>query len=188
MVVENSRIEKLLLMLMSVIIILMVMSIGLFLRMNQLQSLVVQALAPLQGAFQPSEGLAVGTQAPHFSLTSTGGQIVSLTDYDEGSLLLVFSSTTCPACQDKHPMLKAFNELHPDFTLLIISKGSEEDNQTLVQEQGFTFPVLIWKDEVADAYQVPGVPHFYVIENGMVAYGGFATSVEELENLAGLGQ
>lgn len=185
---ENSRIEKLLLILMGVVVILMVMNIGLFLRMNQLQSQVVQALAPFQGAFQPTEGLAAGTQAPLFSLTDTGGQMVSLADFAGEPLLLAFSSTTCPACQDKYPMVKEFNERHPDFAFLMISQGSAKENQALVQEQGFAFPVLGWTDEVAEAYQVPGTPHFYVIEDGVIIYGGFAASVEELENLAGLGQ
>lgn len=182
---QSSRIEKLLLILMGVVITLMMMNIGLFLRMNQLQSQVIQSLAPIQGAFNPPEGLVAGVQAPPFHLTDTEGQSVSRTGYDGESLLLVFSSTTCPACQDKYSMLKAFNERHPNFAFLMISEGSVEANQAMVQEQGFEFPVLNWQDEVAEAYQVPGTPHFYLIEDGIVTYSGFIASVDEMERISG---
>jgi len=177
--------DTLILMLMGVVILLMVANLGLFLRMNQLQSQVIHALQPLQ---RPT-GLAVGSKAPPFNLVDTEGQTVSLQDFSGQRVLLVFSSTTCPACQRIYPFLKRFHEMHPDITVLVISRGSEEENRLLVQDEGLTFPVLAWQDEVARAYRVPGVPFFYLIDGrGMIASQGVASSPEQLEELVKAGE
>lgn len=177
--------DTLILMLMGVVILLMVANLSLFVRMNQLQSHVIQALQP----FQRPAGLAVGTQAPPFNLVDTEGRMVSLQEFSGKRVLLVFSSTTCPACQQMYPFLKHFHEVHPDITVLMISRGSEEENQLLAQDERLTFPILAWQDRVAKAYQVPGVPFFYLIDSrGMIASKGIASSLEQLEELVKAGE
>lgn len=55
----------------------------------------------------------------------------------------------------------------------------------MVEVYGFSFPVVIWEDAVADYYQVPGTPFFYVIDNkGVIVNRGFGKSLEQLEALA----
>ena len=93
--------ETLMLMLMGIVILLMVANLGLFVRMNQLQSLVIRSLEP----FQMPMGLNVGTSAPLFALSDTAGQLVSLRDFSGRRVLLAFTSTTCPACPQIYPIL-----------------------------------------------------------------------------------
>ncbi len=185
---KETRLEVLLLLLMGIVILLMVAIIGLFLRMNQLQSQVLAALMPLQGgAIGQEMGLEIGTQAPDFTLPDTAGQMVSLDDFAGQRMLLAFSSTHCRACTEMYPHLRAFSENRPDVQVVMISQGSAENNQQLVQAQGFAFPVLplsVWDDEAMVDYQVPGTPFFYVIDGeGVITNANFANTLEQLEAL-----
>ena len=185
---ESKLPTVLLLMLMTIVILLMVAIVGLFLRMNQLQREVLAALAPLQtGAIGHEMGLEIGTQAPDFTLPDTTGRVVSLDDFAGQKVLLAFSATHCSACKEMYPHLRAFSERREDVQIVTISQGSVEENQRLVQEQGFAFPVLPvsdWEDKVMLDYRVPGVPFLYVIDGeGVIANAGFANTLRQLEAL-----
>jgi hypothetical protein len=89
---RKSEIDTLLLILMGVVILLLITDLGLFLRMNQLQSQVLQALEPLHR--QQLTGIDVGIKAPAFSLYDSNDRLVSLNEFSGRRILLVFSSTT----------------------------------------------------------------------------------------------
>ena len=187
----ESKTDVLILMLMGIVILLMVTIVGLFLRMNQLQREVLAAVVPLrvEAIRRDSRGLEVGMQAPDFTLPDAAGQMVSLDDFAGQRVLLAFSSTDCRACTEMYPHLTAFSENRPDVQVVMISRGSAEENQQLVQAQGFTFPVLAWDDSVARGYQVPGTPFFYVIDReGVITSKGFANTLEQLKELVRAGQ
>ncbi|MFQ5813811.1 MAG: peroxiredoxin family protein, partial [Anaerolineae bacterium] len=80
-----------------------------------------------------------------------------------------------------------FSENRPDVQVVMISQGSAENNQQLVQAQGFAFPVLplsVWDDEAMVDYQVPGTPFFYVIDGErVITNANFANTLEQLEAL-----
>lgn len=186
---KQSKTESLLLLLVSIVVVLMVMNLGLFLRMNQLQQEILRTLLPFQQASQQLKNLPIGTQAPSFSLLDMDGQTVSLDDFAGESVMLVFSSTTCSACQDIYPSLREFNERHPELAILMISKGSDDENKKLAQQQDFGFPVIGLQDDVARAYQISTVPFSYLIDgDGIIVGGGFISSLEQLENLADVGR
>ena len=182
---NETKTQMLLLMLMGVVILLMVAIAGLFIRMNQLQSEVLAALAPLQGgAMEQKMGLEIGTAAPDFTLADTADQPVSSGDFVGQKVLLAFSSIHCPGCIEMFPHLKAFSERAESVQVVMISRGSAEENLQLVKEQGFDFLVLVWDDAVARDYQVPGTPFFYVIDGeGVIRNAGFANTEEQLEAL-----
>ena len=180
---SESRTQVLLLMLMGVVILLMVIIVGLFVRMNQLQQEVLTALEPLQ-AMRGPQGLDIGTQSLAFSLPNATGQMVALEDFAGQKVLLAFSSTECPACAEVWPPLKTFSQREGDVQVVMISRGSAEENRQLMEEQGFDFPVLAGDDAIARGYQVPGTPFFYVIDgDGVIANAGFAGTLEQLEAL-----
>jgi methylamine dehydrogenase accessory protein MauD len=184
----ESKVNVLLSMLMGIVILLMVAIIGLFLRMNRLQQAVLGAMVSAQvGVMEQEMGLEVGTEAPDFTLPDTNDSTVSLGDFAGQRVLLAFSSTHCSACKETYPHLKVFSESREDVQVVMISEGSAEENQQLVQAQGFAFPVLPvsgWDDEVMLDYQVPGVPFFYVIDGeGVIANADFANTLEQLEAL-----
>jgi methylamine dehydrogenase accessory protein MauD len=179
----QSRTETLILMLMAIVILLIVAIAGLFFRMTQLQGEVLAALEPFQVMRGP-EGLETGIQAPAFTLTNTEGQKISLTDLVAQRILLSFSSTHCPACAEMYPHLETLSEDRQDISVVMVSHGTAEENRRLVEEQDFEFLVLTWEDAVANEYQVPGTPFFYVIDGqGVIVNKGFASSLEQLEAL-----
>lgn len=91
-----------------------------------------------------------------------------------------------------YPHLRAFSENRPDVQVVMISQGSAEENQQLVEAQGFAFPVLPVSgldDEVMVDYQVPGTPFFYVIDGeGAIVNKGFANPLEQLKELVQAGK
>ncbi len=181
---NKSKTEILLLLLMGVVIVLMVTNLGLFIRMDQLQQEILQALLPLQQDSQRPESLPAGTKAPSFNLQGVDGQMISLDDFSGESIMLVFSSTACLACQNIYPSLREFNKHHPELAFLMISKGSEDENKQLIQQQDFAFPVVGLQDDVAKAYHVSVIPFFYLIDrDGVIVKGNFISSLEQLENL-----
>lgn len=181
---NETRLEILLLLLMGVVILLMVAIAGLFWRMNQLQGKVLATLVFLQMQVEPAS-LEAGTAAPAFSLPDTEGDIVSLASMAGRRVLLAFSSVTCPACRQTWPELKRFSETHADVQVVMFSHGALEESRQMKQEQGFSFPVLVARSEVLQAYQVSGTPFFYVIDaQGIIVASGFANTAQELERLA----
>lgn len=180
----ETRTGVLVLTLMGVMVLLMVSILGLFVRMNQLQGQVLAALAPLQMLREPG-GLAVGREAPEFNLPDSEGRMVSLTGLSDKRVLLQFSSSHCPACQQVLPEIKRFREQRPDVQVLMICRGSAEEIQQWSRELGC--PILVWQDSVAQEYAVTGIPFFYVIDRGVIVNKGRASRMEELTELVRVG-
>ena len=181
----DRRANTLLLMLMATLVLLMIAIAGLFLRMNQLQRQVLAALSSeLVGVPAQDVGLPVGTAAPDFTLPDLTGKSVSLKNFAGKPMLLTFSSTTCPACQQTYPHLKAFSAARRDLQVVVISRGTADENQRMAAEQGFSFPVLTWDDAVAQQYKAPGTPFFVAVdEQGVITASGFANTQVELARL-----
>ena len=184
---NESRLQTILLLMLAVVVLLLVVVvIGLFIKMMQLQS----ALTPM-GSLQPEtgadEGLAIGTQFPPLALPNVDGGTTALEDFAGRKILLVFSSTTCPACAGMYPHLQVFSENNPDVQVVMVSLGSLEDNRGLVDEWGFAFPILPvsdWRDEAMQAYQVPGTPFAYGLdEQGVIVNEGFVNTMQQMEAL-----
>lgn len=87
--------------LISISLLMLVTNVGMFVRMNQFQQQVLTALQP----FHIPMGLRTGENAPNFHLDTLTSERISLQDYKGSTVLLVFSSITCPACQQFYPEL-----------------------------------------------------------------------------------
>ncbi len=198
---HEARLETLLMMLMGIVILLMVAIVGLFVRMNQVQKAVLEAAAPLKAVAQAQaelfdqsagsqlpKGLEIGTLAPAFTLTDTLGVPVSLANFAGQNVLLAFSSTHCQACSEMYPELGKFVAGEKDVQVLMISIGTDQEAQQMVQVQGFVFPVLPisdWNHKTITDYQVEGVPLFFVInEQGIIVNADFVHTQEQIRALA----
>lgn len=86
--------------------------------------------------------------------------------------------------QKTYPHLKAFSEARRDLQVVMISRGTADENREMVTKQGFGFPLLAWDDVVAQQYQALGTPFFVVVdEQGVITAGGFANTQTELSQL-----
>jgi len=184
----DNKTNTLLLMVMGIVILLMIAITVLFLRMTQLQRTLIAVLglpqAQASSAYEEARGLEVGTTAPAFTLSNLEGQETSLTDFQEQQVLLAFTSSQCPPCQQMYPHLQAFSERKANVQIVMITLGSVEENQQLVVEHGFDFPVLLWEEEMANTYRISSTPFFYVVDpQGVITGKGVANTLQQLELL-----
>lgn len=134
-----------------------------------------------------ARGLDVGSEAPAFTLLDSRGEEVSLGDFANRKVMLVFSSDHCKFCKAMYPELKRLRTSgeYPDVNVVMIQYGSTpEQNKALRLANEFDFPVLAADEQVLTAYKVPGTPYSTIVsESGMVAAGGNAGNYEAMAAL-----
>lgn len=108
------------------------------------------------------EPLAEGSIAPNFSLTSTTGQIISLTDYKGKNVLLFFNEgVMCSPCWQEISRLERYKEELSELNTVVIPI-SVDDQKTwdpILKEEKITTPILIDSDrKVTSLYKALGTP------------------------------
>jgi peroxiredoxin/uncharacterized membrane protein YphA (DoxX/SURF4 family) len=120
-----------------------------------------------------AEGLAVGTEAPEFSLYGLHGETLTLEALRSSgkTVMMLFTDPGCGPCNALLPEIGRWQEEHANkLTLALISRGEVEENKTKAQEHGLR-NVLLQKDwEVSESYEVRGTPSAVLISSdGKVA-------------------
>ncbi|MGI6188792.1 MAG: TlpA family protein disulfide reductase [Clostridiales bacterium] len=134
-----------------------------------------------------------------FEAVDLNGNKVKLSDYEGSIVFLNFWGTWCPPCRREMPHMEQFYKEYKEkgVVLLAVSptsvelrggKDAEEAEKRVrdfIESNGYTFPVLLDKDDQAWAiYQQSGVPVNYVIDrDGIIRYlkiGAFLNK-EEME-------
>lgn len=117
------------------------------------------------------DGLARGTVAPAFTLSSAlANKQVSLSDC-AGPLVLAFSDLDCEPCKELYAWLNAIEPKDP-LPVLLIVRGSEQHVQAVqLPERSVTFPPLLQSGwNISRRYEIFKVPAAYVIDaNGVIA-------------------
>lgn len=119
-------------------------------------------------------GPAVGRPAPDFTLTTLGGDTVTLSDLRGTPVVLNFWATWCGPCRREMPALQAAAERF-DGQVLVLGVDQGEDPQIVqdfVTEMGVTFPIPL-DDEylVGDTYNIRGMPTtFFVDDKGIIRH------------------
>lgn len=129
--------------------------------------------------------------APDFALQTVDGQMVKLGDYRGQVVLLNTWATWCPPCRAEMPDLEAYYREHKVDGFVVLAVNSGESTETVtafLEEQDFTFPVLLDPDgRVMSEYKVRGLPtSFFIDRDGMMhnIWSG-QLSPERLAELAG---
>ena len=135
----------------------------------------------------PSASL-IGTQAPDFTLPDEEGQLVTLSEYKEHLVLLVFTSHTCPFCREMYPGLRQFLDSNPDIQVIVLSMNTASENQMFREEFNLTnyanLRVLSATREVVEKYLIRGTPTFIVIDKDRVIMNtGYAITAEQISGL-----
>ncbi len=97
----------------------------------------------------PAAAKSTGATAPDFTLRSTEGRTVHLSDYLGKSVVLIdFWSTTCDPCLAEMPYLVDLYKAKKDkgFVVLAVSLDGPEslaDVNRVVHDKGMSFPVLL---------------------------------------------
>lgn len=134
-----------------------------------------------------AQAIESGTLAPEFSLQSSAGKIVKLSDYKGKTIVLEWFNKGCPFVQ-KHYKSKNMQSLQAEFTkkgviwLSIISSApGKEGYETAVEientkrEMGMNSTAILIDSngKVAKAFKAETTPHMYIIDvKGKLVYQG----------------
>lgn len=164
----------------AILVLLVLANLGIFIRITRLENQINEIFNPVT----VKVGLNSGTAAPDFSLTNLKNETTTLSDYRGKKVFIVFSSTDCLYCKEFWPQIEEFQKKFPEVKIVMVSKGTDEENLVMIEENDFSFDVLRWDEEMIQSYQVPGTPFLYLIdENGMVQFSGFSEELREIEQL-----
>ena len=151
---------------------------------------------PLSGARPLGEsrierdGLKAGTTAPTFSLPDIHGRTVSLEDYRDRQVLLVFSDPHCGPCDELAPQLVDLHRRHRDngLAVIMVGRGDVEENRRKALAHGFDFPVVVQRKwELSKQYGIFATPVAFLIGDDGVLVSDVVKGSAEIMALAGQG-
>ncbi|MBF1988319.1 peroxiredoxin [Fischerella thermalis] len=142
--------------------------------------------------------LAVGTDAPAFTVKDTNGNTVSLSDFKGKTVVLYFyPKDDTPGCTKQACSFRDAKEQYTskDIVVLGVSADDEASHQAFTQKYNLNFPLLAdTKGELIKAYDVDGGGYAkrvtYVIDgNGKIIHvdSSVNTSTHAGDILAALG-
>ncbi len=114
-----------------------------------------------------------GKQAPDFTLTTTDGKTLKLSDYKGKGVIVNFWATWCPPCRAEIPDMIELQKEYASkgFSFIGIAIGDEEEKvKAFVVAQKMNYPVAIGSRELAMSYgkftqegAIRGIPTSFVI-------------------------
>lgn len=128
-----------------------------------------------------------GDVAPQFALPDIAGREILLADYQGRVVFLNFWATWCHTCRAELPVIEQINRKFGKSGLAVISilvdeKYPQNSIQEIKRYIPFTFPVLVDDNgNVADAYEVWGVPESFIIDRDGIILKRFSSAVTEEE-------
>lgn len=115
-------------------------------------------------------GLRSGQTAPVFCLPRLDGTLLSLEEYGDQRVLLVFSDPNCGPCDQLAPQLEQLHRRTTNLHVLMISRGTSEVNLAKAAAHQLTFPIVLqeqWK--ISREYGIFATPAGYLIEQGIIS-------------------
>ena len=118
---------------------------------------------------------AIGNMAPNFTLKSSAGRNVKLSEHRGEVIMINFWATWCGPCRQEMPLLNRIHEQYrkAGFTLLGVNIDDRpEVAQSMAKKLGVTFPVLFDAGKrVSRLYDVNAMPSTVLIDrDGKVRY------------------
>jgi len=133
-------------------------------------------------------GKLQGKAAPDFSLPTTTGQTMKLSDFQGKAVMLNFWATWCEPCKVEMPWFVELQKKYGPQGLQVLGvamdDASPKDIAAFAQKMGVNYPILIGKEEVGTQYGgIDYLPStYYVSRNGKVIDHAFGlVSRSEIE-------
>lgn len=147
---------------------------------------------PKQQQQTPVQQIAVGKEAPDFTLQSMDGKEVKLSDYKGKKVYLKFWASWCGPCKKSMPeLMELAAKPDRDFEILSVIAPGIQGEKTVeqfpqwFQEQGYKdIPVLYdTKATTFQAYQIRSIPTEYLIDSqgkiGKIQFGAISNADAE---------
>lgn len=80
---------------------------------------------------------------PEFALPDLQGNNVSIHDFPGKALVVNFWATWCAPCLREIPMLKTYQDEHPDVQIVGIALDAEDAVQAFAEDMQFNYPILV---------------------------------------------
>ena len=116
-----------------------------------------------------------GFLAPDFSLATTTGETIKLSELRGTPVLVNVWASWCPPCRAEMPaMERVYRDFRSQgFQILAVNATNQDDPaqaEAFAQEQGLSFPILLDMDgDVSRLYRVSSLPtSFFVDARGMI--------------------
>jgi len=125
------------------------------------------------------ESIATGTIAPEFTLKDSNNQNISLANLQkEKKKILVFSSSTCPYCEEYYPSLDKYEKEHGDEVEIIVVQAAStpEQNKKFLSDHNYNFKVLVADQKTMADYNVVGTPTTIVLDTSNNVVGSMMSS------------
>ena len=148
--------------------------------------------APKQQQQTPVQQIAVGKEAPDFTLQSMDGKEVKLSDFKGKKVYLKFWASWCGPCKKSMPeLMELAAKPDRDFEILSVIAPGIQGEKTVeqfpqwFQEQGYKdIPVLYdTKATTFQAYQIRSIPTEYLIDSqgkiGKIQFGAISNADAE---------
>lgn len=124
----------------------------------------------------PPTGVNQGEKAPDIELPQDGGESMSLNDVRGTFVIMNFWASWCEPCIREFPLLDQIHQEFSDEEINVLAVNMSSFERTMDEAMEFlddrpvTMPVLFDTDrEMADEYQVAGLPTTYLInEEGII--------------------
>ena len=148
-----------------------------------------ESTAESTGAQQTAEDAeAQRTAAPDFTAYDADGNAVQLSDYFGKPLVLNFWASWCGPCKSEMPAFQQAYEQEDGVQFLLVNmtggRETQADAEALLEEEGYTFPVLFDLDlDAAMTYGVAALPTTYFLdaEGNLVAWAQGAINEQTLQ-------
>ncbi len=129
-------------------------------------------------------GLAAGMPAPAFSLPRVQGGELALAEFEGRRVLLVFSDPACGPCNALASKLERLHRRTQDVQIVMVSRGTLEDNLAKVAQHDLTFPIALQRHwEVSRAYGMFATPIAYLIDERGTLESGVAVGTDPILEL-----
>ena len=125
--------------------------------------------------------LLTGTPAPEWNLSDSDGNMVSLEALRGNVVVIDFWATWCGPCKVVMPEIQSLHEKYADQPVMIygVNVWESGDAAAFMQENAYTYGLLLEGDAVALEYKVSGIPTLYVIDQeGNIAFAQVGSSAE----------